>query len=217
MVITTQKPWEEIQEALGDRKRWIVLGCAHCAAVCQTGGSAQADDMARRLEEAGCTVLAVVDLPSPCDRRLSRRDLRRVERELGQAEGILCLSCGGGAQAVASLVEVPVVAGLDAHFVGTVERVGRFFEECALCGACLLNDTAGLCPVTGCPKGLRNGPCEQDDALGRCGVLGDRECVWESVYARLQAQGRAEAFGRIRAPVPPSAWGRPRSTAGRGR
>ena len=28
-----------------------------------------------------------------------------------------------------------------------------------MCGDCVLDKTAGICPVTTCPKGLLNGPC----------------------------------------------------------
>ncbi|GAB4247209.1 methylenetetrahydrofolate reductase C-terminal domain-containing protein [Deferrisoma sp.] len=214
MVVTTPKPWEEVRFALGDGARWVIVGCAECAAVCQTGGSAQVDDLAERMEAEGFEVLARVDLPSPCDRRLTRRDLKRVARELEVADGVVCLACGGGAQAVAELVGKPVVAGLDAHFVGTVERVGVFHEQCALCGECLLNETAGLCPVTGCPKSLRNGPCEDANG-GACEADPGRDCVWELIWERLEALGRAEAFERARSPAPPPR--RPRSTGGKGR
>ena len=214
MVVSTPKPLEEILEALGDGRRWVVMGCAECAAVCQTGGSAQVDEMAEALEERGMTVLAAVDLPSPCDRRLTRRDLKRIAGELEQADGIVCLACGGGAQAVASLADKPVVVGLDAHFLGTVERVGRFHEECAMCGACVINQTGGVCPVTRCPKGLRNGPCE-GSRDGACDVHPDRECAWEEIYGRLGIRGLLESFERVRPPLAPVA--RPRSTGGEAR
>ncbi|WP_025321991.1 methylenetetrahydrofolate reductase C-terminal domain-containing protein [Deferrisoma camini] len=214
MVVTTPKPWDEVRFALGDGKRWVVMGCADCAAVCQTGGSSQVDELAERMQDEGFEVLARVDLPSPCDRRLTRRDLKRVARELEAADGVVCLTCGGGVQAVAELVGKPVVAGLDAHFVGTVERVGVFHEQCALCGACVLNETAGICPVTGCPKGLRNGPCEEANA-GACEAEPGLECVWERIWERLEALGRAEAFGTVRPPAPPVR--RPRSTGRRTR
>ncbi len=214
MVVTTPKPVEEILSALGAGERWVVLGCSECAAVCQTGGSAQVDEMVRRLEDAGRTVLASISLDSPCDRRLDRRDLRRVAGELAEADGVLCLACGGGAQAVADVVDVPVVVGLDAHFVGTVERVGLFHEECALCGRCVLNETAGLCPVALCPKGLRNGPCE-GARDGRCDADPEAECVWERIHARLAERG-STGFGTYRPPPDAGRWGRPRTTRPKG-
>lgn len=211
MVVTTPKEFPQILSALGEGRRWVVVGCAECAAVCQTGGSAQVEELVRRLEEEGREVLASVSLASPCDRRLSRRELKRVEMELTASDGVVCLSCGGGVQAVADVVERPVVAGLDAHFAGTVKRLGVFLEECALCGSCLLNETAGLCPEALCPKGLRNGPCEGSRA-GRCEVDGEAECAWERIYARLEASGVEASFGVLHSSPDRARWGRPRAT-----
>lgn len=212
MIVTTQKDFSKILSALGERRRWVVVGCAECAAICQTGGSEQVEDLVGRLEEAGKQVLAAASLASPCDRRLSRRDLKRVEAELDSADGVVCLCCGGGAQAVRDVVGLPVVCALDAHFAGTVERLGLFREECSLCGDCLLNQTAGLCPVALCPKGLRNGPCE-GSAAGRCEADADAECVW----ARIFGKTGPDAFDRLHSPVAANRWGRPRTTAARGR
>lgn len=212
MVFTTRKELPEILDALGEGRSWVLVGCAECAATCQTGGSAQVEETARELEERGRKVLATVSLASPCDRRLARRDLRRVEAELREADGVLCLSCGGGVQVVADVTGRPVVAGLDAHFVATVERLGLFHEECRLCGRCLLNETGGVCPEALCPKGVRNGPCE-GSREGRCDVDPGAECVWERIHRRLAEQGRAEAFGLPHDAPSGARWGRPRSTA----
>jgi hypothetical protein len=216
MIVTTQKDFSQVLSALGGGRRWVVVGCAECAAICRTGGSDQVEEMVRRLEEAGREVLAAVSLASPCDRRLSRRDLKRVEAELTAADGVVCLSCGGGAQAVGDVVGLPVVSALDAHFAGTVERLGLFREECALCGDCVLNDTGGLCPVALCPKGVRNGPCE-GSLRGRCEVDPEAECAWERIFGRTAAEKRVPGFQRVHSPPDASRWGRPRSTAGRGR
>lgn len=211
MIFTTRKDVSEILATLGGGAKWVLVGCAECAAICRTGGSEQLDEFTEHLEKAGKAVLASVSLASPCDRRLSRRDLKRVEAELAEADGVLCLCCGGGAQAIADLVEVPVVAGLDAHFAATVERLGVFREECSLCGDCVLTHTAGVCPETRCPKGLRNGPCEGSSG-GRCDVDASAECAWELIYRRLSEAGRAEEFERVRPPPDASRWGRPRKT-----
>lgn len=212
MIVTTQKDFPQILAALGDGRRLVVIGCAECAAICQTGGSAQVEEVVRQLEDAGREVLASVSLASPCDRRLSRRELKRVEAEAAAADGVVCLSCGGGVQAVESVLGRPVVAGLDAHFAGTVERLGLFREECALCGDCLLNQTGGLCPEALCPKGLRNGPCEGSRS-GRCEVDAEAECAWERIHARVAEAGVEAAFGACHAPPDRARWGRPRTTA----
>ncbi len=64
-----------------------------------------------------------------------------------------------------------------------------------MCGNCVLDRTAGICPVTQCPKGLLNGPCG-GMWNGMCEVLADRECVHVRIYRRRAEQGRPRQ-GRI--------------------
>jgi methylenetetrahydrofolate reductase (NADPH) len=55
---------------------------------------------------------------------------------------------------------------------------------CNDCGDCSLPDCAYLCPLAGCSKGSRNGPCG-GSCGGRC-ELDDRECFWTRVYQRMK-------------------------------
>lgn len=59
-----------------------------------------------------------------------------------------------------------------------------------MCGDCVLDKTAGICPVTTCPKGLLNGPCG-GMWDGKCEVLTDRDCVHVKIKQRLAEQGRS--------------------------
>ena len=63
---------------------------------------------------------------------------------------------------------------------------------CQDCGDCSLPDCAYLCPLAGCSKGSRNGPCG-GSADGRC-ELGDKECFWTRVYQRLKYYGESESL-----------------------
>jgi hypothetical protein len=58
-----------------------------------------------------------------------------------------------------------------------------------MCGDCVLDKTAGICPVTTCPKGLLNGPCG-GMWNGMCEVLTDHECAHVKIRQRLAEQGR---------------------------
>ncbi len=53
-----------------------------------------------------------------------------------------------------------------------------------------LPDCAYLCPMAGCSKTSRNGPCG-GSAGGRC-ELDDKECFWARVYDRLKYYGESE-------------------------
>jgi hypothetical protein len=83
-------------------------------------------------------------------------------------------------------------------FLGNVVRHGVFEERCQMCGDCVLDRTAGICPVTTCPKGLLNGPCG-GMWNGMCEVLTDRECTHVAIRRRLAEQHRAKAAE----PLPP--------------
>lgn len=63
---------------------------------------------------------------------------------------------------------------------------------CQDCGDCSLPDCAYLCPLAGCSKGSRNGPCG-GSADGRC-ELGDKDCFWTTVYLRLKYYGESESM-----------------------
>ncbi|HPT21408.1 MAG TPA: methylenetetrahydrofolate reductase C-terminal domain-containing protein [Bacteroidales bacterium] len=73
---------------------------------------------------------------------------------------------------------------------------------CRMCGNCLLQETAFICPME-CPKGLRNGPCGGITPLKRCYVDQTRKCVWYSIYDRALKTGREELLLEV---LPPLDW-----------
>ena len=176
MMITTQKAKEVVLSTLSSYPKIVLVGCGGCAATCQTGGSEQAKEYEEKIL-AG-RVLASMVCEEPCDERLVRRDLRRIKRELEEADAVLVLACGLGVQTVRDVTGKACIPGLDSQFYGKAERLGRFFERCRTCGSCLLEETGGVCPFTLCPKGLRNGPCE-GMIEGKCEVRDDLDCVWK--------------------------------------
>ncbi|HDP80483.1 MAG TPA: 5,10-methylenetetrahydrofolate reductase [Spirochaetes bacterium] len=198
MIVTRKKDPLVIKELTKPFKKLIIVGCSECAAVCQTGGSEQVKEMAALL--AGHEITATISIESPCDKRVSARDFRRIEEELAAADALVVLACGSGAQAVSEVTEKPVITALDTRFLGMVERLGRFYERCSQCGNCILNDTAALCPITLCPRGIRNGPCECIDGT-RCDVYPDRDCVWHTIYEKLKQSGRPDLYTLFHEPT----------------
>ncbi len=61
---------------------------------------------------------------------------------------------------------------------------------CRMCGNCLLQETALICPME-CPKGLRNGPCGGSTSK-YCYVDETRPCIWYKIYERSFQFGREE-------------------------
>ena len=191
MIVTRKKDMARVRGYLEGCERLVIIGCSECAAVCRTGGSEQVSEMKEALGDR--KVLATISIESPCDKRITSRDLKRLSKELGEADAVVALTCGSGSQAIAEVTSKPVVTALDTGFLGMVERLGHFLERCSHCGDCLLNDTAGICPVTRCPKSLRNGPCE-GVAGTRCDVDDEQECVWHLIYRELERTGRGDRF-----------------------
>jgi 5,10-methylenetetrahydrofolate reductase len=73
---------------------------------------------------------------------------------------------------------------------------------CRMCGNCLLQETALICPME-CPKGLRNGPCGGITPEKNCYVDETRKCVWYSIYARAVKKGREATLLEV---LPPLDW-----------
>lgn len=66
-----------------------------------------------------------------------------------------------------------------------VEQViKQLLFNCRMCGDCTLARSGYLCPQSGCPKRLVNGPCG-GSRKGFCEVFPERRCFWILVYDRL--------------------------------
>jgi methylenetetrahydrofolate reductase (NADPH) len=74
---------------------------------------------------------------------------------------------------------------------------------CRMCGNCLLQETAFICPME-CPKGMRNGPCG-GSTPDKCYVDETRPCIWYRIYDRAFRMGRQELLLEV---LPPLDWDR---------
>jgi len=72
---------------------------------------------------------------------------------------------------------------------------------CRMCGNCLLQETAFICPME-CPKGIRNGPCG-GSTPEKCYVDETRPCIWYEIYDRAYSMGREEMLLEV---LPPLDW-----------
>jgi methylenetetrahydrofolate reductase (NADPH) len=91
---------------------------------------------------------------------------------------------------------------LGKRWLAAVERVvkGPLFG-CRMCGNCLLQETAFICPME-CPKGARNGPCGGSTSEF-CYVDETRPCIWYKIYDRSFRMGREEMLLEV---LPPLDW-----------
>jgi hypothetical protein len=111
------------------------------------------------------------------------------------------LACGLGVQSVKDndRLNLSVFPACNSLFGAVVDAQGAFLEKCSLCGECVLNITAGICPVTLCAKGLLNGPCGGMNK-GKCEVDKDKDCAWVLIYQELEKRNRLADLKKIQGP-----------------
>ncbi len=132
--------------------------------------------------------------------RLTRRDLRSSKEVIAGSDAVLVMNCGAGVQTIADHTGKVVLPALETMFIGSTERIGRFFDRCRACQDCILDETGGVCPITRCPKSLMNGPCG-GQVEGKCEV-GEykNDCAWILIWKNLTEQDRLDLFTKFRPP-----------------
>jgi hypothetical protein len=200
MIIMTQKPFEKIVEMSKDFHTLFLVGCGECATTCQAGGEEQVKAMIEKLKAVGKEISGYAVIEAACDQRLVRRDLRKNEGAVKASEAMLVLTCGSGVQTVMEISNKISIPGCDTKFLGTVEKIGRFYERCRACGDCVLFETGGICPIARCSKSILNGPCGGQNK-GKCEVGGwKNDCAWILIYNRLKELNKLSDFKKFRPP-----------------
>ncbi|MBU1894226.1 MAG: methylenetetrahydrofolate reductase C-terminal domain-containing protein, partial [Candidatus Omnitrophica bacterium] len=158
MIITRQKKISEILDTIKTKNNVFLVGCTLCATVCKTGGEKELKNLAEFLKKEGKRVTGWVILDPACNLLQVKKLKRDRAKEIEASDIILSLACGGGTQAIAEIFDNKKVSPAnDTLFQGEITELtlkkARFEEKCSLCGECLLDETAGMCPVSLCPKG----------------------------------------------------------------
>lgn len=188
--ITRAKPMEAVLKGLEGYDRVFIAGCGTCATMCRTGGVGEVAATSKALEEAGKLVTGTLVIPTACD-TLTHECMEQNREAMEDAQVALIMSCAFGVQTVAGYVGRPVQPALDTLFFGLETKPGHFSEVCMQCGDCVLAETAGICPVTSCHKGLLNGPCGGTNN-GMCEIDSSIDCAWTLIYNRLKETGRLD-------------------------
>ena len=201
MIVTEQKPFQEILDKLKGIKRVFLLGCGECATTCKTGGKNELLAIQAQLEKNGLAVCGMCIPDAPCVAAQVKTELAKNTKALRQAEAILVLACGLGVQSVKDNDRLGLIVfpACNTLFAAQVDAQGNFYEKCSLCGECILDITGGICPITLCPKGLLNGPCGGMDK-GKCESDKERDCVWVLIYKELEKRKNTQALKNTLAP-----------------
>jgi ferredoxin len=206
--ITKQKPFDEIKQQLDGLDRVYIVGCGTCATMTRTGGREEVSNMKEHLQELGKLVTGWTVIPIACD-EMTEVAIRENNGAIQNANCILVMACALGVHRIGSYITKPVIPALDTLFIGIEDSPGDFHEVCAQCGQCVLGETAGICPLTACHKGLLNGPCGGTNN-GKCEVDKEKDCAWTLIYQRLEEQGRLDLMRRYQPPKNYQVMPRPR-------
>ena len=211
MIISENKPFEEILGYLKNAQKIILVGCNQCAATCKSGGEEEILKMKDALENEGKEILGHLILDPACNLLKSKKDLKALKEELKEADAVLSLACGDGTQTIVkNLKKMPVYPANNTLFIGEVKRVGEFEEACKACGECEIGWTGGICPITICAKGLLNGACGGAKD-GKCEVNPEHDCAWISIYNRLKDINQLDNLLEIKPPKDYSKSNNPRN------
>ncbi|MFC1992396.1 methylenetetrahydrofolate reductase C-terminal domain-containing protein [Chloroflexota bacterium] len=194
MIVSEQKPFEEILGYLNGENKIFILGCNGCAQASGTGGSAQVEEMKGKLEAFGKTVTGSKVVDFLCEKALVKSGLRGRIEQVEAANSILVMTCGLGIQAVAAAINKVCHPACNTVNLGGSRGEWKGSERCKECGECLLDYTGGICPLTACTKGLTNGACG-GASNGKCELDPRKDCGWELIYNRLKERNQLDKLG----------------------
>jgi ferredoxin len=198
MIIGEQKPLGEIKQMIADYQKVLILGCGTCVTVCFAGGEKEVGILASALRMA--TKLDGQDkeiLEATVQRQCEYEYNEEVTDLVREADAVLSLACGIGVQTMnEQFPDKITLPGLNTSFLGQPTEQGVWDERCQACGNCILDKTAGICPIARCSKSLLNGPCGGSKD-GKCEIDPEVDCAWQLIHDRLQALGRLDLLTEI--------------------
>jgi ferredoxin len=204
MIVAERKPIDEIRAFIENCKKILLVGCNECVTVCYAGGKKEVEILASALKmafmkEGKELEITEVTLERQCDHEY----LEEIRSIIGEHEAVISLACGVGVQFMAEKYpQVPIFPGVNTLFMGVTEEKGVWTERCQGCGQCILGQTAGICPISGCAKRLLNGPCG-GSTKGKCEINPELDCAWQLIIDRLKELDKLDDYDKL---VPIKDW-----------
>ena len=205
MIKAEQKPFEEILEYLAPYDKILLSGCGACVTVCQAGGEKEGALLASALRMARQKMGKPLEiLESTPARQCEPEFAQELSGTIDGVQAVLSVSCGVGVQTLARLFPaMQIFPGVNTTFMGETVAHGVWEERCQACGDCILEKTAGVCPIARCAKQLLNGPCG-GSSNGKCEIKRETDCAWQLIYDRSKSLGQLNRLTEI---IPAKQWG----------
>ena len=194
MLAVRVKPEEEILPLISSKKLFV-FECLGCREV-----NYPVEEAAQFLANLKEEITGRATLDYLCNREFARAYISAYADEIEEAQAVLILSCGVGAQVISSLLDNKLVyTCCDTLYLPGFQGLTSKESDCDQCGECYLNYTGGICPVALCSKHIMNGPCGGSQA-GKCEVDPDMTCAWQDIVDRLTRLGQLHLLERVGAP-----------------
>ena len=199
MIVTEEKPLDEILGFLEPYKKILVLGCDGCTQ--PPRGLKEAEIMGEMIHLAGKLKnkgfeVKTFTLSRTCDNKILERNLTP---ELDGIDAVLSMACGIGPQTILEVFpDVKVFPGQNTLFYGSDKmEEATMYEKCLGCGNCIIHLTDGICPIARCSKNLLNGPCGGTTGEGKCEVSAETDCAWYLICDLLEKRGEINRLVEI--------------------
>ena len=185
------KDSEELASILEGKDNIFVIACNKCFKEFESVNETDGDEFVAFAKEQGKNITGIINMDFLCNQLISAKKLEGVVPE--GTDYIAVVSCGLGIQIIADLEDLPVIAASNSlNYIGH-HGMALTKKTCGACAQCYLNITGGICPIVDCSKSLLNGQCG-GAKNGKCEVDPKKDCAWEKIYQRLEAQGRQKDF-----------------------
>jgi ferredoxin len=204
MIVAKPKPIKEILGMIKDFHKILVVGCKGCVTVCNVGGSKEVGILASTLRIAGKREGKELEVGEhTLERQCDPEYVDELEDVISPYDAVISIACGVGPQFLSErYLSKRIFPGVNTEFMGGAVEHGIWEERCAGCGACVIHNFGGMCPIARCSKSLLNGPCG-GSANGKCEISKDVPCIWDMIVRKMMEEGRLDELLKFR---PPKVW-----------
>ena len=183
------KAWDELADLLEGKDNLFVVACNKCFKEFETTNEPDCETFLKLAEGLDKTITGSAKVDFLCNKTQTAKALADLIPD--GTEHVVIISCGLGIQTVAEITGKSIIAASDSINYTGHHGMALTKKACDACAQCYLNITGGICPIVDCSKSLVNGQCG-GAKNGKCEVSPDKDCAWQKIQERLEAQGRLD-------------------------